>query len=421
MRRLLFGLMAALTAGLAGACANTSVDDGAAAGDDAITSRAAQIADDVFHGEVVAAPSDDATKAITRQLFYVVGPLTTHLQANAQVGRVVLSEVSERIDNGKKHISYAARLPVGWPKASTLPASQDLVLPRDLTAIDAFNAKYDGKCGVREEGVELDSLWYNFDPAAATCQLDEADVVRVTAKIEHDAAVTRGKYPQYDLVWSDGALDIVSVFNSTDGSGRREQYQQYIADAKRALVGGASADNAHGPSLLNDITITGKVRVQGQDRPVTITAIELGQLFEAGPDFEQRYGPLSEKADLVTYVGHSVLGKNTRALSQMSRAKAGKYQLFVFNSCDSFAYADTTLTDRHAAANGPSDPKGTKFLDVMTNVLPSYVDNESTSLLVVVNALIGRDRPKTYDRILAGLPSDQMVIVWGEDDNTFKP
>ena len=28
---------------------------------------------------------------------------------------------------------------------------------------------------------------------------------------------------------------------------------------------------------------------------------------------------------------------------------------------------------------------------------------------------------RTYDAILAGLPSDQMVVVWGEDDNTFKP
>jgi hypothetical protein len=105
----------------------------------------------------------------------------------------------------------------------------------------------------------------------------------------------------------------------------------------------------------------------------------------------------------------------------MSRAKAGKYQLFVFNSCDSFAYADRTLTDRHAAANGPTDPNGTRFLDVMTNVLPSYVDNESTSLLVVLKALMRRDRPRTYDAILAGLPSDQMVVVWGEDDNTFMP
>lgn len=420
MRRLLFGFLATIASF---ACAappadESPVDD--AESEDALTSKDAQIVDDIFRGELVAAPNEDAKKAIVRQLFYVVGPLT-RLEANAQVGRVQLTEVTERIENGKKRITYAARLPVAWPKASRVPTSQALVLPRDLSAIDAFNARYDGSCGVREESVELESLWYNFEPTAPSCRLKESDVVRVTATVERDPAVTRGKYPEYDRVWSDGALDVVSIFNSTDGSGRREQYQQYVDAAARLLIGGTATDNPHGPSLLHDITVTGKVRVQGQDRPVTIHAIESGQLFEAGPDLATRYGALSEKADLVTYVGHSHLGKNTRSLSEMSRAKAGKYQLFVFNSCDSFAYADNTLTERHAAANGPSDPNGTKFLDVMTNVLPSYVDNESTSLLVVVKALMSRDRPRTYDAILAGLPSDQMVVVWGEDDNTFKP
>jgi hypothetical protein len=416
MRRWLLGLLATV---VSVACAAPPADE--AASDDALTSKDAQIVDDVFRGELIAGEEDDAKKAIVRQLFYVVGPLTTRVQANAQVGRVVLTDVTERIENGKKHVTYAARLPVAWPKASRVPASQDLVLPKDISAIDAFNAKYDGKCGVREASVELEALWYNFDPTAASCHLEEADIVRVSATTERNPAVTRGKYPQYDLVWSDGALDIVSVFNSTDGSGRREQYQHFVDSAKAALTGGTITDNAHGPSVLRDITISGKVRVQGQDRPVTFNALELGQLFEAGSDFTARYGALSENADLVTYVGHSHLGKNTRALSETSRAKAGKYQLFVFNSCDSFAYADRTLTERHAAANGPSDPNGTKFLDVMTNVLPSYVDDESTSLLVVVNALMQRDQPKTYDTILAGLPSDQMVVVWGEDDNTFMP
>jgi hypothetical protein len=167
-------------------------------------------------------------------------------------------------------------------------------------------------------------------------------------------------------------------------------------------------------SFLRDITITGKMK----GKPVRITALEIDSLYESGPDFEARYAPLSANADLVTYVGHSVLGKNTRALSKMSRATPNKYQLFFFNSCDSFAYADTTLTDKRLS---PSDPRGTKYLDVLTNVLPSYVDNESDSLLVVFRTLLDRDHPKSYTKLLGGFPSDQMVVVWGEDDNTFRP
>ncbi len=388
--------------------------------EDALTSKEAQFVDFVFRGEVLAARTDDAHKAIVQQLFYTVGPLTLR-EGNSQVGRVTLTEVNESIVDGKKRISYAARLPVAWRKTAKVAATYDIVLPRDLTTIAAFNGKYVGACGELEHGVAIESFWYDFNPSALNCHLADADVTRLTVAVEPNTKVTEGKYPEYDLAWSDGALDVVSVFNTHDGSGRREEVQAFIDGAKRALVGATVVDNVRGPSLLRDVTITGKVRVGGVDRPVTINALEIDSLYESGPDFAERYGPLSERADLVTYVGHSVLGKNTRALSEMSRAKAGKYQLFVFNSCDSFAYADTTLTERHAAVNGAGDPDGTKYLDVMTNVLPSYVVNESSSLLVVLRAMLRRDTPASYDRILAGLPADQMVVVWGEGDNTFHP
>ena len=95
MRGLLFGFLVALASV---ACADAPADD-AAGDDDSLISKDAQIVDDVFRGELIAAATDDAKKAIVKQLFYVVGPLTTKLQANAQVGRVVLSDVTERIVN----------------------------------------------------------------------------------------------------------------------------------------------------------------------------------------------------------------------------------------------------------------------------------------------------------------------------------
>ena len=38
-----------------------------------------------------------------------------------------------------------------------------------------------------------------------------------------------------------------------------------------------------------------------------------------------------------------------------------------------------------------------------------------------MKALAQRDTPKTYNQIMTELPSDQVVVVTGEDDNTFKP
>ena len=46
----------------------------------------------------------------------------------------------------------------------------------------AFNAKYDGRCGRNEYGVE--SFWHDFRPGASGCTLDDADVTRATAEAE---------------------------------------------------------------------------------------------------------------------------------------------------------------------------------------------------------------------------------------------
>ena len=391
------------------ACAAPAAEDDSAGDDEALTSKDAQILDYAFDGELIASPNDDAKKAIVSQLFWTVGPLTTLHQANAQVGRVELSNVVETVADGKKKVTYRAKLPVAWPKGAHVDATQPLVLPRDVSAasITAFATRYDRVCGVREDAVALEELWYNFDPTLASCHLADADVLRIQATTQRDPHVTRTKYPEYDLVWQDGALDVVSVFNSHDGSGRREEVQKFVDGTKSRLENAVVTEPPATGSFLRDITIDGKSHGQR----VTIHALEIDSLYESGPDFEQRYAPLSAKTDLVTYVGHSVLGKNTRALSKMSIATPGRYQLFFFNSCDSFAYADTTLTDK----------RSTQFLDVMTNVLPSFVDNESDSLLVVLGALLDRAHPASYTKLLGGFPHDQMVVVWGEDDNRFRP
>ncbi len=400
-------------AGIA-ACAAPGASDESESDDEPLTSNDAQLVDYVFDGELVTGPNDDAKKAIVSQLFWTVGPNTKLHKANAQVGRVELSNIVETPENGKKHVTYKAKLPVAWPKEARIDASQKLVLPRDMTAIGAFARRYDRACGEREDAVALEELWYNFDPTLPSCRLAEADVVRIDATTQRDPRVTRTKFPEYDLVWQDGALDVVSVFNSHDGSGRREQVQKFVDGAKARLTNAVVTEPRATGSFLRDITIEG----QSTSGHVTIHALEIDSLFESGPDFARRYSPLSAKADLVTYVGHSVLGKNTRALSGMSLPTPGRYQLFFFNSCDSFAYADTTLTDQRVS---PSDPRGTKLLDVMTNVLPSFVVDESESLLLLFGALLDRQHPISYQKILGGLPKTQMVVVWGEDDNRFRP
>jgi hypothetical protein len=406
------------------ACSSNSdqVDD--SAGDEApITSNDAQIVDFTFSSEVLAPKSDDTHKAIVSQLFYTVGALTSEHQANGQIGRVTTSAITETVEGDNKRIKYTARLPVAWPKGASVPKTYAVVLPNDTTKLAAFNDKYDGKCGANEYGHDV--FWHDFNPVATGCTVDDADVVKSTAKITKNKAVTTGKYPEYAKVWEDGALNVVAIFGYSDSGGATDQgeqeYDEFVKRAQDLFPGATSTTNATSDSIHKDITIKAKVRVEGADHDVSITSLLIGTLYTSGADFDTRYDPLSEKADLVVYNGHSELSKNTNALAAKGKVAPKQYQMFFFDSCDTYAYLDTALTDRRHALNGADDPVGTKYLDVATNVLPSYFSNYAASSLTFVSALANRDAPKTYNEIMTSLPSDQVVVVSGEEDNVFHP
>jgi hypothetical protein len=413
--------VALLLAGSLVGCA-AAPDDG---GDDTssdITSNAAQIIDLDLDGTVVGAKGNDARQIVVSQLFYTIGALTTQYQANGHVGQVVLSSVTETAAGEAKTIKYHAKLPVAWPKGVKVPRTYDVVLPRDVTKLDAFNAKYDGTCGKNEYGQE--TFWHDFNPKAAGCKPDAADVVSAKARITKDPSVTTGKFPEYDRVWSDGALNVVAIFGEASGGAPGDegaaQFEQFVSGVMGAIPGATSAANKTSASFVKDVTVTGKVRAFGGTKPVVVTALLMDTLYTSGEDFDARYNPLSEKADFVVYNGHSELSKNTNALARKGVVAKGQYQMFFFDSCDTFAYLDTALTQRRIDANGSAaDPKGTKNLDVLTNVLPSYFSNYASSSITVLKALMTPDAPKTYNAILADLPADQTVVVTGEEDNAF--
>lgn len=406
------------------ACSDDAITEDDTEGDEApITSNDAQIVDFTFTSEVVAPKGEDTRKAIVSQLFYTIGALTTEHQANGQVGRVETSGIAESTQGDLKRIKYTAKLPVAWPKGRAVPRTYSIVLPRDVTKLSAFNGKYDGKCGRNEYGQDV--FWHDFNPIATGCTVDAADVVKSRAKVTKNKTVTEGKYPEYAKVWEDGALEVVAIFGYAESGGPsdvgEQEFTEFVRRAKDLVPGATQTENATTGSIHKDVTVKAKVRVQGADRDVIITSLLIGSLYTSGPDFDRRYDPLSEKADLIVYNGHSELSKNTNALARKGKVAPKHYQLFFFDSCDTYAYLDTKLVDRRREVNGADDPTGSKYLDVATNVLPSYFHNYAASSLSFVKALTQRDAPRTYNQVLTELPSDQVVVVSGEDDNTFKP
>lgn len=416
-----FTALAALlsaTAVLVGCSSDGSETGG---GEDNISSESAKILDFTFDGELTAPAETPARAAIVSQLMYVQGALTTARNGNGHVGNVKLEDVRETRSGATKKITYKATLPVAWPKNVATPSSYDLKLPVDATKLDQFNEKYDGRCGNNEYGQE--TFWHDWNPKAAGCTIDEADVMARRATVAPSARASQNKFPEYQAMWADGRLDVVAIFgiisSNTPGDEGYLEAKSFVENTKRGLSGAVVKDNETSPSILKDQTVTGKVTIGGEQREVKVDVIVVQELKSVGRDFDTRYDGLSEKADMILYNGHAGLGKNVNALARKGKVAADKYQLVLLNGCQTFAYIDTTLMDRRREANGETnDPSGTKFLDVVGNALPGYANNLASMSNTLFNAALSASQaPKSYNDLLRTMPESHIVVVFGEEDN----
>lgn len=409
---------------LSAAACSTPVTEDTAPSEDAISSNDGTVLELRFQGEVVASANDTPRKAIAAQLQYAQGILTTDAGANAQANMPVLTNVREEAAAGdKKKITYQAALAVVWPKNRERPSSYQLALPKDVTALDAFNAKYDGTCGRNEYGQE--TFWHDFHPAASVCRLDPADVIRAQATVALHPQTTEGKYPEYDQIWADDALDMVAVFGiigsntpSDEGAVTREKL---LNEVKGSLTDAERVDAPAAPGVIADSTVTGTIVIDGRARRVSLTAFLVQEAASAGSAFERRYSEVSAKADYIVYEGHSGLGKNINALARNTGATAGKYQLMYLYGCQTLAYLEPTMHEKRIALNGASrDPDGTKYLDVVATALPAYGD-DGRSTTAFYRALLDTRTPKTFNDLMRGISPLHLVTVFGEHDNTFRP
>jgi hypothetical protein len=153
---------------------------------------------------------------------------------------------------------------------------------------------------------------------------------------------------------------------------------------------------------------------------VSITSFLVDNVREGGPAFEAKYNALSTDADVIIYNGHAGLGQNVRKLATMGTFKTGQYQLFYMNGCDTFAYVDGSLARTRARLN-PDDPSGTKYMEIITNSMPPNWDSLPLNSISLLKDLVKLEAPLTYKQILGNFDQSGIVVVTGEEDNTFRP
>jgi pre-peptidase len=388
----------------------------------------AVIVDFSFDGELFTDFSFNPSQQIKDQLLFTMGQLNG-TRGVARLDLVQLSNIKTTDENGKKHITYHATVPVAWGKRNSVPASYELVLPSDMSfsGQDAFFEKYKSECTDGDtEHMESGNFWYFYRPL--NCSLAAGDVAKTTATVSLSSLNTTGKYPEYDQIWKDNVLNVVAVFGKYDDSGTTASdagisaYNSFVRGITNELkpfpMTTIPATIPSSPGIaVPDVTIEATLP---DGRKVHVTALLTNQIRNSSAEFDARYAEVTPNADYLSYNGHSGLGANIRALTRKGHWQAGQYTLAFVNGCDTYAYVDSSLADARAALN-PDDPKGTKHLDIATNAMPSFFASNANNNVIFIRSLMNIAQPLTYEKIFRSIDSSQVIVVSGEEDNIYVP
>ncbi len=444
IKRTLVGLIG-ISSALAVACASDTAEPGGPGGTQIIddgdlvkpeegkadASHLAVFLEFEFDGEVLVSSTWNTKKAIEDQLLYTIGLLN----GEKSVGRldiVTLSDIqTEPAGDGKTRVRYHAKLPVAWGKKNAVPTTYTLRLPKDGTyqGYESFTEKYSHDCvDYGAHDVDAGSMWYYYRPASSRCNLAADDVVDLVAEVRPTGTQTTGKYPEFDKVWEDDSLKVVAIYGKyEDGATSSSDagisaYNEFIRAMKSSLQSSnlttTPADVPYSPGVgMPDIVFNATLP---DGKTVEVTALLVDNVRTAGTAFNQRYAGLTPTADFIVYNGHAGLGANVRALAQKGKWNQGQYSVVFMNGCDTYAYVDSELWDAHAAVN-PDDPTGTKYVDIVTNAMPSYFSNMPEATMAIFEGLLAHDAPTTYEQIFKNVSGTQIILVSGEEDNAFVP
>src|SRR5262249_42078241 len=150
------------------------------------------------------------------QLAYAIG----QLNGENSVGwyeRLELSAINAvpSATKGRQDVTYHAKLPVAWG-GSSQPDSYSLLLPSAVSEDDQlrFAAKYGTSCVDPTAGeVTVSRMFITYRPRTFGCALDPSDVVTLPARVSRSNVNTHGKYPEYQRIWDDRALNIIAMFS----------------------------------------------------------------------------------------------------------------------------------------------------------------------------------------------------------------
>jgi hypothetical protein len=275
-------------------------------------------------------------------------------------------------------------------------------------------------------------MWYYYRPTKSGCDLAAADVYRATAEVTRSPINTTGKFPEYDKVWADNAFNVVAIFGkfedgaTTSSDAGISAYNSFVSEMKRELPARGTVTST--PATIPSSPGTSTPRVSwvtqmADGKTINVSAFLTDNVTDDlnnDPTFRAAYTQLSTRADFIVYNGHAGLGVNIRSLANEGSWVAGQYVVVYMNGCDTYAYIDSALNDAHKRVNS-DDPNGTKYIDIVANGMPAFFASMSGATMSLFKGLVNYQDPQTYEQIFRTVDRSQVVLVSGEQDNTYLP
>jgi hypothetical protein len=369
-----------------------------------------------FEGEVLLSQTyepekDRVARQIENQLAYLFGAMTNNSRVGVPKGQHEYEVLRvNKVSEGLFQISYSYHGVVLIESGSHqysfyLPLNPQTIYTNSL-ALEGGTMKY--PCGDSQHSEE-EYYWYFFNPTASGCPLKlNADYTLYNAKIEA-LPNTQRTYPEYERLIDQNEIriDILIGMNESNQDPNPLKSKDLSAVSFRQirdhLLQMGYQSKAWGSNEITKVTghiLNYNSYVEELTLAGMISSLRVRMYFGPsdiyyGETFHHFYKDALEKASLVIYAGHSGLG-DYLDIGQI-HARSGidfhvptdRYQIYFFNGCSSYPYYNQ---EYFSLKKSPTDPHGTKNLDIITNGLATLFSAVTPSTLTI----LVRRQPKSY-------------------------
>jgi hypothetical protein len=382
--------------------------------------------------KTTATADPDIKSEIFGQLRYAIGQLngldSVGDHANSLAKSMTITD-KKALPGGAFLVSYSAKMTISWSRGLRIPGVISLILPESVNASFGMPQKYFDRYAVpacldaAAHSLSSGNFWYYIRPYQKRCSLGRGQMsgdltARVPMRLAISPINTEGQSPEYQKFWEDGRLIVTAAFstyaptNDASDFGVRQYgafYNNMVATFGRPTYSSVDIPG-NGPGLGQPSI---QLEFKSSQGPIQLHMYLVEGLTGNGAVFDRQFSDATLTSDIIMYHGHAGLGSNVRGLAQKIRAQKDQYHLIMINSCDTFAYIDDTLMLTHKTAN--PDAPDYKFVDIITNAMPSSFGAMADAAMVIMRSAVTMDQ--TYRQLLSRLDGNQHASVMGEEDN----